>query len=265
MSANYMTARLISRAWGLRRLVTPPANGLRILMYHAIGSRITDDPRGLYTLTKKMFECHVQAMTCEPGLRFAQLDGDPKPEDFAGRVAVTFDDGYRDNLHAAAPILNANGIPFSVFVITRAVHDADPQFLSPVDVRRLADEYGAVIGSHGATHTRLAECDDRRLREELVSSKRYLEDLLGREVATLSYPHGSVDRRVRDAAAEAGYRLGMTSFFGTNNLQSDRILLARLPVMSLDGVEDLRAKLCGDWDWYRWRQSAAIREAVRVR
>ncbi len=263
MSTSYVAARAISRVFGLRRLVLPPAKGLRILMYHAIGSPVDSDPKQLYSLSESAFEEHLRALSTEPDVRFVQMDSTEVLADPTGALAVTFDDGYRDNLLAAAPLLKLHGIPFSVFVITQAVRNGERQFLSASDVRRLAEEYNAVIGSHGATHARLAECSNRQLKDELVSSKSYLEDLLGKEIVSLSYPHGSVDRRVRDMAAESGYRLGMTSFFGVNNVKADPILLARLPIVSPDNVAELRAKVNGDWDWYRWRQFRKRRAARR--
>jgi peptidoglycan/xylan/chitin deacetylase (PgdA/CDA1 family) len=41
-------------------------------------------------------------------------------------LAITFDDGYRDNLTHAAPILARHGLPATVFVVTGAIETGEP-------------------------------------------------------------------------------------------------------------------------------------------
>jgi len=77
--------------------------------------------------------------------------------------------------------------------------------------------------------------------------------VLGGEVRTLAYPYGAADRRVRDAAMAAGYRLAACSQAGINLPERDPLLLARTEVVSFDSERVFAQKLHGDWDWYRWR------------
>jgi hypothetical protein len=65
----------------------------------------------------------------------------------------------------------------------------------------------------------------------------------------MSYPHGAVDRRVRDAAGRAGYLLGACSRFGTNLDNRDPLILKRTDIWSDDGVNAFRSKMDGNWDW----------------
>ena len=61
----------------------------------------------------------------------------------AGTVCITFDDGYRDNLTVAAPILAKHRLPATLFLATGYVERGEAQWsdtlhwLSPPDCRRL--------------------------------------------------------------------------------------------------------------------------------
>ncbi len=224
--------------------------GLRILMYHAVGSRLPHDSYGI-SIRPERFERHMvllataDACVVSLGERGASTAG--------LRVAVTFDDGYSDNLHTAAPILARHGIPFTVFVSTAFVDEPDARYLSRPELRDLAEVPGATIGSHGATHVPLTTCDDAALWNELHDSRCYLEDILGKAVTVLSYPHGDVDARVREAAERAGYLVGACSHGDINADTRDPLLLGRTEIVASDSTRIFLQKLRGAWDWYRWR------------
>lgn len=249
-----MTMRAISEATALVRLLSPPRAGLRILMYHAVGSPVYGDERGIFSTAPDLFEAHMTALVQHGAASTVPVTADRTVEPSL-RVAITFDDGYRDNLKAAAPILDSHGFPYAVFVISEFVRKNTASFLSEMELRELSSRPGVTIGAHGANHVSLTRCDDRTLANELVSSKRYLEDIVGKPVTTLAYPHGSVNRRVRDAAEKAGYSMGFTSHFDINAPERDPLLLGRTTVLGTDDVRVFRQKLHGDWDWYRWRST----------
>jgi peptidoglycan/xylan/chitin deacetylase (PgdA/CDA1 family) len=215
-------------------------------MYHAVGTPIPEDSLGLYTLAPERFGEQMRAVaedTSMPVRNFGEAAG------AAQGLAITFDDGYRDALTAAAPLLAGLGLPFTVFVTTDYVRSGDRIYLTPQELRELAACPGATIGSHGVSHARLVECPDATLRNELTDSRSYLEDLLQRSVTTLSYPHGATDSRVRDAVEAAGYELAACSRFGTNRGDRDPLLLKRTDIWSVDGFDEFRSKVAGDWDW----------------
>ena len=253
VNLRYSVYRAMAALWSLRRPSGGKKRGTRVLMYHAVGSAMPDDTRGIFSLESGLFRSHMEMLAGLEWVRFRHCGRYGDDDGFTG-VAVTFDDGYRDNLLVAAPILRELHIPFTIFVCTDPVRAGDPLFLSPGETRRLVADYDVRIGSHGAGHVRLGDCGKRQLERELTESKQYLEDLLGQEVDMISYPHGSVNRRVLDAASEAGYRLGFSSYFGANDAGSDPLCLARIPVIRPDGDDTLKRKIQGDWDWYRWLQ-----------
>jgi peptidoglycan/xylan/chitin deacetylase (PgdA/CDA1 family) len=221
-------------------------------MYHAIGTPALSDRLGLFSLSPGLFRQHMERLAAWKEGRVVEFDA-AVLDGNGCRVAITFDDGYLDNLEVAAPILSELGLPFTVFVTSEFVRSGKAGFLSPTALRVLAELPGAQIGAHGANHVALTQCDDTTLRKELTSSRNYLEDVLGCEVRTLAYPYGAADRRVRHAALAAGYFLGACSQAGINAAARDPLLLARTEIVSFDSERVFAQKLHGDWDWYRWR------------
>ena len=101
----------VRRMWkAIRRRITRRAI---ILMYHRVGSGVAD-PWGL-CVSAQNFAQHMDALRrlYEP-IRLNQLAGGRVVRN--RMVAVTFDDGYADNLHAALPILQHNDIPATFFL-----------------------------------------------------------------------------------------------------------------------------------------------------
>ena len=248
--------RTATMAYGLMRRGGSRRSGLRVLMYHAIGTPIEGDVSGLYNMAPARFETQMRYMAEHYRHELVPLERSALAGESL-KIALSFDDGYRDNLSVAAPLLVELGMPFSVFVCTGPVAQRKAGFLSPEDLRELAGLPGVTIGSHGVNHLRLTECDERRLKEELAGSKAYLENLLGSEIASLSYPHGAVNRNVRDAAESVGYRIGACSRFDINQSGRDPLLLCRTDIWADDDLPTFEQKLGGDWDWYRWRSADA--------
>ena len=242
----------VSEVVACGRRVCAPRPGLRILLYHAIGSPAMGDTRGLFSVRLENFEQQMDDLLEWYAGRVVGLNPDLRIES-EPQVAITFDDGYADNLAVAAPILVERGLPFTVYVTSEFVRSSRQGFLTPPGLRELAAMPGVHIGAHGATHVALSECDDTQLLDELHSSKCYLEDTIGREVATMAYPYGAADRRVRHAVVAAGYRLAVSSYATVNDVQRDPLMLGRTEVQGGDSLRVFRQKLHGDWDWYRWR------------
>ncbi len=249
MSLAQFGHRVITGLAALSGTCRAPQNGLRILMYHAVGGQADNDARGYYSITAERFARHMEILSQTAGVAVSPITQSAW-EAGSAKVAITFDDGYRDNLRVAAPILLNYGMPFTVYVATRFVRERHPDFLSPEEVRELAALPGATIGAHGDTHVPLAGCEDSALAHELADSRAYLEDLTGCAVTTMSYPHGSVDRRVRDAVEVAGYDHAGCSHIGINRSPCDPLLLSRTTIFAQDDEHSFSRKLNGCWDWY---------------
>jgi peptidoglycan/xylan/chitin deacetylase (PgdA/CDA1 family) len=221
-------------------------------MFHAIGTKVKGDRKQLYNLSERRF---VQQMQC---LAAAQTDTHLKVVSLQTGIveraglAITFDDGYSDTLTRAAPILAELDIPFTVFVAPSLISSGDRRYLSIGGLKELARFPRATIGAHGYSHRPLVECTNSELKSELSNSKAWLEEAVGSEVEVMSYPHGAVDARVREAAADAGFKVGATSKFGAVKNTSDSLLIPRIDIWAQDSIERFKAKTLGRWDWMGW-------------
>jgi peptidoglycan/xylan/chitin deacetylase (PgdA/CDA1 family) len=194
-------------------------------MYHAV-SDAWDDP---LSVRVRDFERQLRGLVARRyrGAAIADLLARPGER---GLLHVTFDDAYRSVDHAL-PVLRELRVPYSIFVCTdyaagggsldipALAHRGAPEDRATMDwetLRALPEDGLATIGSHGLAHRDLTQLSDDELRRELADSRTQLEDELGRPCITVAYPFGRNDRRVRAAAAAAGYEAA----FGSPGLSS---------------------------------------------
>jgi peptidoglycan/xylan/chitin deacetylase (PgdA/CDA1 family) len=146
-------------------------------------------------------------------------------------VLITFDDGYRDVLGEAAPVLRRLHMHATAFVITGRISGPDPSFLTWGELRRLRRD-GFDIGSHTVTHRDLTALTPPELEHELTASRRILERRLGTRAQWFAYPAGRYDARVLDAAAAAGYVLAFTTRGGSEQDGAHPLELRRFEVQA---------------------------------
>lgn len=228
-----------------------PARGLRILLYHMVGTSLDIDSYGM-NVSPPLFRQHMTWLAEYGSIALVPLEERCEAASDRPQVALTFDDGYRDALVTVAPILAGLQIPFTVFIVPAYVMSGDPAYLTTHELRELSKVPGCSIGSHGMTHRRLVELDDRTLSDELRESRTWLEETLAMRITQLSYPHGSVNQRVRDAAARAGYALGVCSQSGVNERHRDPLVLRRTEILGRDDLRVFQQKIIGGWDWRRF-------------
>jgi peptidoglycan/xylan/chitin deacetylase (PgdA/CDA1 family) len=149
-------------------------------------------------------------------------------------VMITFDDGYRDVLWHAAPVLNRLHMPATEYVITGRVSNGDPSFLTWPQLARL-EKLGVTIGSHTVTHSDLALMPPSQALTELRGSRRALEQHLGHPVQWFAYPFGAENPTVVALAERVGYVLAVTTQGGTAQSSAAPLLLHREEVTDTTG------------------------------
>lgn len=154
-------------------------------------------------------------------------------------VVITFDDGYRDNLRNALPILQELGFRATCHVVSGAVGgynfwDAEQlgarkAIMSVSELREWAAA-GMEVGSHSQSHPRLPELAQEPLRQELLASRATLEDILGQAVQSFCYPYGAAGERERDLVQNLGFASAVTVRRGRAQPGDDLWSLPRIGV-----------------------------------
>jgi peptidoglycan/xylan/chitin deacetylase (PgdA/CDA1 family) len=157
-------------------------------------------------------------------------------------VLITFDDGYRDVLWQAAPVLHRLHMPAIEFVITDRISGSDTSFLTWPQLARL-ERLGVAIGSHTVHHLDLTTLSPAAATDELSDSRHSLEQHLGHPVQWLAYPAGAENPSVVALAQKAGYVLAVTTQPGSTQPASDPLTLHRYEVLNTTGTGGLAAML----------------------
>ena len=216
-----------------------------VLLYH----RVSDEFRDGVTVGIEQFDQHMAYLAKRYPI--ASIDDVaagrvPKTRDGKPVIAVTFDDGYRDNYENAVPILLRHRVPASFFVSTGMIgrdvgfkHDLTKlgRALPNMDWDQLREmrDMGFLIGSHTVSHLNCAKADEIQLKQELADSKKALELELGLEDVLFAYPFGGRSDMTPDALAlvkSAGYSACLSAYGGVNRGPVSRYDILRMPVSS---------------------------------
>ena len=230
------------------RFTPTPSTCGRILTYHSVGHRdheMNVTPGAFREQMAWLAENHKVVTLAEA---------------VQGRegVAITFDDGYRDNLTEAAPVLSELGLPATVFVVAGKLgemldHDDDPNTatLMTWDEVKQLEAQGIAIGGHSMTHPRLSRLTEEEQREEIGACKRRLEEKLGHAIETFAYPYGSAldyTPLTESIVKESGYAFAVSNRYGSVVPGANPWALRRIWVDRTDTLHTFCAKVTGKMD-----------------
>ncbi|CAD6547937.1 polysaccharide deacetylase family protein [Paraburkholderia sabiae] len=214
-----------------------------ILMYHQIRAlpARTDTLRGLsvdptdfraqMTLLSRLGYRGVSMRELQPYLRGER----------SGKVfGITFDDGFRNVLQCAAPVLNDLGFTATCyFVVNRlgCVNHWDAHLDTRQSVLMNRGELlcwhasGHEIGSHTLDHVSLTQTASAEAQRQIFESRERLEDMTGEAVESFCYPYGDVCPEVRELVELCGYASATTTVRGLASNADDPYLLPRIGVV----------------------------------
>lgn len=215
----------------LRGLARPPV----ILAYHGIADvplqadyfRLFVSPGAVATQIRLFRRLGYTFVT------FAEMIRRVGNGDADGFIALTFDDGFADNLSGLVPVIQKWSVPATTFVATGLLgkrHPSTPygRIFSVKELRRYR-ESGGTVGSHGVAHRDLTTLSSDEARREIFESKATLEEILDEAIDVCAYPFGRFDNVTRALVREAGY-IGACAV--TEGSWADCWSVPRIPVVN---------------------------------
>lgn len=226
----------------------------RVLMYHMVSPHRPGAKFNGLRVTPEHFEAQL-AWLHRNGWQFFTVSElweqwDTLP---AKGVAITFDDGYADNLHNALPLLEKYDARATIYLVVdrherdwstakKAHHNTgelarEPK-LGDEELQRLVASGRIEIGSHTLTHINLATTAADDKRRELAESRRLLQAQTGQAVTSFAYPFGIYGDEDVTLAREAGYTTAVTTLDGidTRTPRPDPLQLKRIKVSGKDNL-----------------------------
>lgn len=215
----------------LRRLSSKNRPGTAVVLYyHSVPRRY-----------QARFEEQMRMITSR-ARPIALKNLDHLPADWHS-VAITFDDALESFAENAVPVLQQLNIPATVFVVTDALgsrpawgesyYDPEERVMSDEQLLNLPSLIS--VGSHTLTHPNLVALSEEVAAREITESRKKLESLLQRPIATFSFPHGKFSGSTVRQCREAGY---------------ERVFTIEPALLSADQPEFVAGRVAADpWDW----------------
>lgn len=235
------------------RLGNVPREGsfIRFPYYH----HVFDDERAGFADQLRWFKNYGDFISLDDAISMLESSAPVRGRYFA----ITFDDGFRNSLTNAAPILADFDAVAAFFCPTRFIrnagddgtkarsHDGHSPYVEYLDweeCRRL-QAAGMTIASHTVNHARLSELSDAEVERELAESKATIEKELGTPCVHFCPPWGHPGsdfkpEREPEIARRLGYRSFFTTTRGKNKEKPAPFLVTRDHVIAVWGHYQLR-------------------------
>lgn len=229
---------------------------LPILMYHRIHGR-GSAATARYRVTPEHFEQQLRYLR-DAGYYSISLEtwrvAATRRQPLPGRpLLITFDDGYRDFLTEALPLLQQYGFSAMVFLVAEAIgrtNEWDEVYGESVplldwDDLRTLQQSGIELGAHATTHRPLTALSPTEITREGVRSRTLLQQALGRAPQAFAYPYGDTDPLVQHLIGACGFIYGLSCQPGLCRFQDSLLALPRIEITGEDDLRSFVQKLQG--------------------
>jgi len=228
---------------------------LIILMYHMISEPRSEKERR-YVCMRSRFANHMRFLR-KQGFNVVSLEAVGKylhgKETLPERsVAITFDDGFRNNYENALPTLREFDFPATVFIVSGMVGKTNSwmtaegyperHLMGWHEIEEMGKN-GITIGSHTINHRRLSALGCEGAKNEIEASKKSLEDMFGTAINHFAYPYGDMNQSIVSMVEEAGYHTACSTRSGFNSEHANPFALRRLEIYGTDTLWNFIWKL----------------------
>ncbi|MEA3346656.1 MAG: polysaccharide deacetylase family protein [Candidatus Auribacterota bacterium] len=219
--------------------------GVPVLMYHSIDNSAAEKEK--LKVSPKDFEKQLKYLR---GKGYKSITLQDLKQYIEGKkifeykpVVITFDDGYRNNIKNASPILRKYGFSAVFFIaavyiggesLWDAAEENDAKSMMDWDEIKTLVKDGFEIASHTVTHADLVKIDKGFLLKELTESKKMLEGELNIKINAVSYPYGHYNNEVIKAVKLAGYEMGIATLHGLNRKGENPFVIKRVLIRGYD-------------------------------
>ncbi len=219
---------------------------ITILAYH----RIIDNGPSFIDISTSTFENHLQWLKAT---QYNVIDFNTFTSFLEGKntlpekpVLITFDDGYKETLTNAAPILAKYNLPATLFIYSERIKNSpSPGGLTVSELQEL-QKLGWSIQAHTISHADLSQFSRSNKSGavwEMKDNKERLEKLLGTPVTGLAYPYGAYTDEIESWAKEVGFTSCFLIEEGPNTLTPNPYRLKRHMLYAKDTLEDFARKV----------------------
>lgn len=207
-------------------------NNYIVLLFHGI------DGKDFYSIDLKKFKSILSKIK-QKDVNVTSIEDKKLNEDYENKkyISITFDDGLITDYSKAFPNLLENNMNASFFVSPNFV--GDKGYVSWSNLREMVN-YGMQVGSHGLSHKYLSMMSREKLIDEIVRSKKIIEDKLSIPVKSFSIPHDDSFKQLDRVLYENGYTFilnSMPDFNGYNSTKINRISISKN--ISLNEIESI--------------------------
>lgn len=108
-------------------------------------------------------------------------------------------------------------------------HNENFTFLTWDQCREMS-QHGIAFGAHSVTHPFMTLLKTKEIDQEVVRSKKIIEQKLRKPCKAFSYPFGDHNALTKECLISVGYHCGLTTRYGKNTQHTDTYALKRIVI-----------------------------------